>query len=114
MITITMLASHAEYAVEMMESHDDTEATVVEMDIKRPQILLFADVVTSKGLEAKIREICAEYCLSESDLTVSGYVTEHWADETYPMEDWRTEVANADTILGYDEWVMHKKEAEKS
>lgn len=31
-------------------------------------------------------------------------------DETYPSEDWKFEVANNDTRLGYHEWVEKKKE----
>lgn len=29
----------------------------------------------------------------------------------FPKEDWKLEVANGDTSLGYSEWVMHKVEA---
>jgi hypothetical protein len=30
----------------------------------------------------------------------------------FPIEDWRYEVANGDTLLGYEEWVAHKREAD--
>lgn len=29
----------------------------------------------------------------------------------FPLEDWRYEVANGDTYLGYTEWLEHKIEA---
>lgn len=29
-------------------------------------------------------------------------------DKLYPVVDWQYEVANGDTVLGYDEWVGHK------
>jgi len=29
----------------------------------------------------------------------------------YPKEDWQYEVANGDTVLGYAEWVEHRKES---
>jgi hypothetical protein len=31
----------------------------------------------------------------------------------YPRSDWRYEVANGDTKLGYAEWIGHKYEAEQ-
>lgn len=34
------------------------------------------------------------------------------AKKSYPISDWRFEVANGDTRLGYDEWVKHKMEAD--
>lgn len=35
-------------------------------------------------------------------------------DEVFPAADWKAEVANDDTRLGYWEWVAHKREAEAS
>ena len=32
-------------------------------------------------------------------------------DPKYSMEDWRYEVQNGDTSLGYDEWVDHQRES---
>jgi hypothetical protein len=35
----------------------------------------------------------------------------HWdVCSQYPLEDWRNEVANNDTRLGYREWVEHQLE----
>lgn len=31
--------------------------------------------------------------------------------ELYPMEDWKYDVANGDTKLGYEEWVGHNIES---
>lgn len=31
--------------------------------------------------------------------------------DKYPIENWRYEVANGDTVLGFAEWIEHKKEA---
>jgi len=37
---------------------------------------------------------------------------DYWGeDPDYPLEDWRYEVANNDTRLGYWEWVAAEKEA---
>jgi hypothetical protein len=37
----------------------------------------------------------------------------HWENHpNYPLDDWKAEVANDDTRLGYHEWVMHKIEAD--
>ena len=33
-------------------------------------------------------------------------------EKNYPMSDWRYEVANGDTKLGYAEWLEHRREAE--
>lgn len=33
-------------------------------------------------------------------------------EEMYPVSDWKYEVANGDTLLGYAEWVEHQKEAD--
>lgn len=34
----------------------------------------------------------------------------HWDnDPEHPVEDWRYEVANDDTRLGYQEWIAHRK-----
>lgn len=32
-------------------------------------------------------------------------------DPKYPISDWRYEVANSDTQLGYEKWLEHKREA---
>ena len=34
-------------------------------------------------------------------------------EKDYPISDWQYEVANGDTLLGYYEWVEHRKESEK-
>ncbi len=38
----------------------------------------------------------------------------HWTheDDQHPLENWRYEVANNDTRLGYREWVAAKREAD--
>lgn len=37
----------------------------------------------------------------------------HWEDDPdHPVEDWRYEVGNNDTRLGYREWIQHRKEIE--
>lgn len=39
----------------------------------------------------------------------------HWDDDpAYPVEDWRAEVANDDTRLGYTAWVGHQKETREA
>jgi hypothetical protein len=36
--------------------------------------------------------------------------TSHWEDDPeFPAEDWKYEVANEDTRLGYREWVEHQR-----
>lgn len=37
----------------------------------------------------------------------------HWEENPdYPVADWRLEVQNDDTRLGYLEWVEHRKESD--
>ena len=33
-------------------------------------------------------------------------------EEEYSQQDWRYEVVNGDTVLGFEEWAEHKKEAD--
>ena len=35
------------------------------------------------------------------------------AKEQYPKSDWKYEVTNGDTKLGYDEWLLHRIESEE-
>jgi hypothetical protein len=36
---------------------------------------------------------------------------DHWdSHPAYPVEDWKYEVANDDTRLGYKEWLKHRLE----
>lgn len=38
----------------------------------------------------------------------------HWAEHpTYPLEDWRYEVANDDTRQGYRDWLYNRLEQEE-
>lgn len=41
-----------------------------------------------------------------------GGITKPSVEELFPVEDWRHEVMNGDTKLGYAEWVQHRAEAE--
>lgn len=34
------------------------------------------------------------------------------SENKYPIEDWKYEVLNGDTKLGYADWVEHKKESD--
>ena len=36
-----------------------------------------------------------------------------WADPTGEIKDWRREVANGDTVLGFQDWKDHKRETER-
>lgn len=42
---------------------------------------------------------------------IESSITSRDPDSTYTMSDWRYEVSNRDTVLGYAEWVEHKREA---
>ena len=39
---------------------------------------------------------------------------QYWSEDAdWPSADWRYDVANGDTRLGYGEWVAHNKETEE-
>jgi hypothetical protein len=47
------------------------------------------------------------------EIPLSEKVENVWSsDDTYPRRDWRKEVANNDTNLGYWEWVQAMRETE--
>ena len=57
---------------------------------------------------------CTNY--DEHGLSLALIWAEDWPDyeeEEYTEVDWRYEVANGDTTLGFAEWVKHKKEADR-
>lgn len=38
----------------------------------------------------------------------------HWdVDPDYPVEDWKAEVANDDTRLGYSDWIENSRDADE-
>ena len=39
--------------------------------------------------------------------------TEYEGSERFPMEDWKYEVRNGDTVLGYADWLDNQLELEK-
>lgn len=46
------------------------------------------------------------------ELKATWYVGERgWEHSQYPKADWRLDVCNDDTALGYWEWVLHNLEA---
>lgn len=48
-----------------------------------------------------------------SKINKSSKIKAPKAEEKYPRSDWIYEVKNGDTILGYKEWVKHRKESDK-
>lgn len=70
--------------------------------------------------ETQVRWVWRPRCGGRRDLCFSipyalGYleqVMDGAGERAYPAEDWRREVANGDTCLGYREWVEHRIESE--
>lgn len=69
-------------------------------------------------------DIAGEFEFSEasSEYTVEGIsviphrhpTISHWDSQPgHPIGDWRYEVANDDTRLGYLEWIAHRREADR-
>jgi hypothetical protein len=46
----------------------------------------------------------------ESPQREDPLITPPREDRDWPLSDWRYEVGNGDTILGYTDWVAHQKE----
>jgi len=53
----------------------------------------------------------SESTLSEPS-TIASAVDDVWSEDTeFPREDWRLDVQNCDTSLGYWDWVNSQREA---
>ena len=50
--------------------------------------------------------------LTAKDKKLLRKIIDH-PEEIYPIEDWRYDVANGDTKLGYKDWVNHNVESHK-
>lgn len=71
------------------------------------------DDITSRQIADRDIEILEEAAESlESDPRLTAGVWDN--DPDYPPEDWRYEVANGDTRLGYWDWVVNQKEQEQN
>ncbi len=58
-------------------------------------------------------DVCSECGSLGSQVCAPTCRTQRQPDEeVFPLEDWRYEVANGDTRLGYSEWAAHKAESE--
>jgi hypothetical protein len=82
-----------------------------------------------RELDDAIREAAAEASRRMGDLGSEAIWTEWWSveilggfgaeleledeDPQHPVSDWRREVRNGDTRLGYREWLAHRREAEE-
>jgi hypothetical protein len=54
-----------------------------------------------------------EECKAEAKASVPDDPPEYPYNEDYPVSDWRYEVQNGDTKLGYADWLLHKQEADE-
>lgn len=76
----------------------EPETMVEYLDLDNPDAESAADIVGRLGFDPR----------GEDAPTIEDGWTE---DPDWPLSDWRYEVANDDTRLGYAEWVEHNKEA---
>jgi hypothetical protein len=62
------------------------------------------DFIADKAVHALFDEVVARTPMKAAD--------SHWdEDPQFSVGDWRYEVANDDTRLGYQEWIEHQREA---
>lgn len=89
--------------------------TIPNVDLKKldKQRLMLAKIAHTKGQLLEPEELTA----------LDGIVNmlDAWSDarylaianNKYPLEDWRYNVTNGDTKLGYKDWVQHNVESDK-
>lgn len=100
-----------------------TKDTLVRLVTQIQSALWFdadEDALTSdKEWDEETVEMVAEQLsnvgLLPEETTSGVFMLPEWfeaACEAHPEDDWRYEVANGDTRLGYEDWVIHQVEAE--
>jgi len=70
--------------------------------------------IDNKRAEWPDGEAGADYEFETFELPPTLVELEPWTDHpTYPMSDWRYEVSNQDTQLGYRDWLYDKLEQDR-
>jgi hypothetical protein len=84
---------------------------IQEIIIKASDDVKLKDII-EKDMEKVLDEIDVQLKIPKKESIMKKYLTTAQAKHRYPLADWRTEVSNDDTKLGYDEWMLHKVESD--
>ncbi len=101
------------------ERYNRNFTRVVEGTVVKVDPLLINLIVTEDNFDDWEFLMPDQENLSVGDSWLADWIEEDWIvevgpklEERFPMSDWRYEVANGDTRLGYEDWLEHKVEAE--
>ena len=84
---------------------------ILEIIIKASGDVNLKDTI-EKDMEKVLDEIDVQLKIPKKEFIMKIYLTTEQAKQRYPKADWRYEVNNDDTQLGYDEWMLHKVESD--
>jgi len=62
---------------------------------------------------AEPTDMGSDYWCDHCEAHTFGEEYDDEPEDPYPIADWRAEVANCDTKLGYTDWLLHRIEAEE-
>lgn len=108
--------SPVEAARQALEIHRDPNSTATVLDVCDEQGNYACVDLLGTG-ENRMRHMAGEQPdLIETHKQAKAVTDKvsHWKDDPeFPSEDWKYEVANGDTRLGYREWVEYQRDAKK-
>ncbi len=106
--------SPVEAARQALEIHRDPNSTATVFDICDGQGNHTRVHLLGTGENRMGRVACGQPDLTETHKPTAAKIP-HWEDDPdFASEDWRYEVANGDTRLGYREWVAQQRDAGKA
>ncbi len=105
--------SPVEAARQALEIHRDPNSTATVFDVYDEQgNCACVDLLGTE--ENRMGRIAGDWPETHKHAKAALARISHWEDDReFPSEDWKCEVANGDTRLGYSEWVKHQRDAKK-
>jgi hypothetical protein len=105
--------SAVEAAKQALEIHRDPNSTATVFDLYDEQGNYTCVDLLGTG-ENRMGHIAGDQPDTHKHVKAATAIISHWEDVSeFPSEDWKYEVANGDTRLGYREWVEHQRDAKK-
>ncbi|MGA3118397.1 MAG: hypothetical protein ABSF90_28720 [Syntrophobacteraceae bacterium] len=105
--------STVEAAMQALEIHRDPNSTATVFDVYDEQgNYTSIDLLGTE--ENRMGHMAGNQPVTHKHANTATAQISHWEDDPeFPAEDWKYEVANGDTRLGYPEWVEHQRDAKK-